>query len=125
VSQRRVAEKSLLLNENRMHKHEVSVDPDNPDVIMEVWVRELTFLDIQRATQEMLVMNNEGLSFSFEGYWRHAFGNFVVKTNPSLTTQELLDLGGYAGDQLSKVLPQPNDLIEEMQGGFRNPTETE
>jgi len=126
VSQRRVANKSQLLNSQNVQKHEVQVDPNDSEVIMEVWVKELTFLDIQRAAQEMIIIQEGGdLGFSLEGYWRHAFSHWVTRTNPELSANELLELSGYAGDKLAAILPQPNDLVEAMQGGFHNPTETE
>jgi hypothetical protein len=98
------------------------VDPDDKDVVMEVWVRDLTFLDIQRAAQEMLKVGGDGqVVISLEDYWKHAFTQWVVRTNPSLTVDEMLQLSGYIGEQLSKVLPNPNELAEVLQGGFRAP----
>jgi hypothetical protein len=126
VSQRRVANKSQLLNSQNVQKHDVQVDPDDSEIIMEVWVKDLSFLDVQCAAQEMVKVNPEGgIEFSLESYWRHAFANWVTKTNPELTADELCSLNGFAGERLSKILPQPNDLAEALQGGFRNPTETE
>jgi hypothetical protein len=119
-----VAEKSLLLSEKSIEQSDVRVDPDDPDVVMEVWVKDLSFLDIQRAAQEMLIVNDGVVGFSLEGYWKHAFTHWVVETNPSLTPDEMLRLTGFAGEQLSKVLPQPNDIAEAMQGDFRDSTET-
>ena len=55
---------------------------------------------------------------SLSGYWEFAFSNWIVKTNPSLSKEELLSLKGYVGEQISKILPQPNDLAEVLQGGF-------
>ncbi len=126
MSQRRIADKNKLIrNEQTVQKHEIETDPEDPNVFMEVWVKELTFLDIQKAAQNMLKLNDEGgVDFSFEGYWSHAFEHFIEKTNPPMTPQELLNLKGFVGDKLSKVLPQPNELVEEMQGGFQNATET-
>jgi len=123
VSQRRVAAKSLLLSDGRTEKHEVQVDPDDPDVVMEIWVKELTFLDVQRAAQEMILVKDggKGIDFSLEGYWRHAFTHWVERTNPELTPDEMLQLSGYVGEQLTKVLPGPDKLNEVLQGGFQGP----
>ena len=126
MSQRRVANKSQLLNSQNVQKHDVQVDPNDSEVVMEVWVKDLSFLDFQCAAQEMVKVNPEGgVEFSLESYWRHAFTHWVTKTNPELTPDELCSLNGFAGERLSKILPQPNDLAEALQGGFRNPTETE
>jgi hypothetical protein len=40
-----------------------------------------------------------------------------------LTPKELLDLKGYVGDQIAKVLPKPNEILEDMTGNFTNVTE--
>lgn len=125
MSQRRIAQKSQLLNEQKVTTHQIPVDPDDPDVYMEVTVKSLTFLDIQRAAQEMLEFVDGQTVFKFEGYWRHAFTHWVVSTNPSLTTDELLNLNGFVGEQLSQVLPKPDEMAQEVEGGFREPIETE
>mgnify|MGYP003651770705 CR=1 FL=1 len=126
MSQRRIANKNQLLNSQNVQKHDVQVDPNDSEVIMEVWVKDLSFLDLQGAAQEMVKVNPEGgVEFSLESYWRHAFTNWITETNPELTADELCSLSGFAGERLSKILPQPNDLAEALQGGFRNPTETE
>ena len=91
-------------------KHKIRVDPDDESAIIEVWVREI------------LVANGD-VALNLKGYWQFAFTHWVTKTNPSLTTEEMLSLKGYVGEQLSKVLPQPNEMAEALQGGFTKPTE--
>ena len=105
--------------------HRVSIDPDDPDVYMEVTVKSLTFFDIQRAMQEMIEFIDGQAVFKFEAYWRHAFTHWVISTNPSLTTEELLNLSPYAGEQISVILPKPDEMTEGVGGGFREPIETE
>jgi hypothetical protein len=117
-----VMNKSLLLKNDDVIKHKIRVDPDDESAIIEVWVREISFLDIQAAAQEMFLVANGDVALNLKGYWKFAFTNWVTKTNPSLTTEEMLSLKGYVGEQLSKVLPQPNDMAEALQGGFTKPT---
>ena len=47
------------MNERR---HEIQVDPDDSEAIMEIWVRNMSFFDIQKAAQEMFVMNKGEVS---------------------------------------------------------------
>jgi hypothetical protein len=117
-----VMNKSLLLKNDDVIKHKIRVDPDDESAIIEVWVREISFLDIQAAAQEMFLVANGDVALNLKGYWKFAFTNWVTKTNPSLTTEEMLSLKGYVGEQLSKVLPQPNEMAEALQGGFTKPT---
>lgn len=107
------------MRRNDEQKHEISVDPDDPDVVMEVWIRDVSFFDIQKAAQEMFDISKTGqMSLNLEGYYSYAFSNWVVRTNPNLSTQELLELTGYVGEQISALLPSPNELGEMMSGGF-------
>tara|TARA_R110000787_G_scaffold150014_6_gene263941 strand:+ start:952 stop:1293 length:342 start_codon:yes stop_codon:yes gene_type:complete len=100
-------------------KHEVRVDPDDPELVMEVWVRDTSFFDIQKAGQEMFDIKKDGqMSLNLEGYYKYAFTNWVIRTNPSLSPDELLKLTGYVGEQISALLPSPNELGEMMAGGF-------
>jgi len=113
-----IVDKNQILTKKNNEKHEIKVDPNNPDAIMEVWIRETTFLDIQRAAQEMFDMSNGEVSLNLESYWKYAFTNWIVETNPSLTSQEMSQLTIYVGEQISAILPKPEELAEAMQGGF-------
>ena len=114
--------KSLLLKNDDVTKHKVRVDPDDESAVMEVWIRDISFLDIQAAAQEMLIISNGEVSLNLKGYWQFAFSNWITKTNPSLTTDELLSLKGYVGEQITSILPQPNDMAEALNGGFTKPS---
>ncbi len=115
---KKIVNKNLLLKNDELIKHKVRADPDDEDAIFEVWIKEISFLDIQNAAQRMFVVKDGDVSMSLSGYWEFAFSNWIVKTNPSLSKEELLSLKGYVGEQISKILPQPNDLAEVLQGGF-------
>ena len=118
-----VKDKNQFLRKNDDTMHLIRVDPDDPDAVIEVWVRDITFLDIQAAAQKMLTNDGGQVGLSLEGYWNHAFSNWVTKSNPHLSEDDLLNLNAYVGDNLSKVLPQPNDIAEALQGGFTNAAE--
>ncbi len=114
-----VANKNLLMRRNDEQKHEIGIDPDDPNLVMEVWVRDVSFFDIQKAAQEMFDITKDGqMSLNLEGYYKYAFTNWVVRTNPNLSTDELMKLKGYVGEQISALLPSPNELGEMMSGGF-------
>ena len=118
-----VKNKSLLLKKNDVTKHEIRVDPNDENLVMEVYVRDVSFLDIQAAAQEMFVISNGDVSMNLKGYWKFAFSNWITETNPALTSGELISLSGYVGEQISKVLPQPNEIAEALQGGFTTPAQ--
>lgn len=114
-----IANKNLLMRRNDEQKHEIGIDPDDPNLVMEVWIRDVSFFDIQKAAQEMFDITKDGqMSLNLEGYYKYAFTNWVVRTNPNLSTDELMKLKGYVGEQISALLPSPNELGEMMSGGF-------
>jgi len=115
-----VTNKSLLLKNDDTTKHVIPIDESQA---IEVWVRDISFLDIQAAAQHMLRVEKGDVTLDLAGYWKFAFSNWITKTNPQLNTDELLSLKGHVGEQVCKVLPQPQELAEALQGGFMKPTE--
>ncbi len=113
-----IANKETILKKKNEQRHEVQVDPENPDSVMEVWVRDITFLDVQNAAQRMFLMKDGEATLDLASYWEYAFSNWVVRTNPELNVQELLELNAYIGEQISSLLPKPDEMAEAMQGGF-------
>ena len=89
---------------------------------MHVWIRDLSFLDIQNAAQTMFNIVDGEISFNLSGYWEYAFEHWITRTDPELTKAEILSMKGYVGEQISRVMPQPNDIAEAMQGGFTKPS---
>ena len=114
-----IANKENILTKKNEQKYEIGVDPDNPDIVMEVWIRGITFFDIQNAAQQMFTILPSGeAKLNLEGYWRYAFTNWVVKTNPPLTPDELGNLEAHIANQIVEHLPKPDHLAEMMQSGF-------
>jgi hypothetical protein len=114
-----VVDKNKLLRQTNETMHTIPIDPDDPDAVMEVWIRDISFFDIQRATQELFDIGGGGeLSLNLEAYWRFAFTSWIVKTNPTLSTDEILNLKGDVGNAISSLLPSPDELAQTVQGGF-------
>jgi hypothetical protein len=113
-----IVDKNRLMTQTNEKRHEIQVDPDDPEVVMEVWVRDMTFFDVQRAAQKMFIVEKGNISFDLDAYWRYAFDNFVTRTNPHLSSDEMLNLSAYIGEQISAHLPKPTELAEAIQGDF-------
>ncbi len=118
-----VTNKSLLMKNDDTTKHTISIDPDDDNLVIEVWVRDVSFLDIQNAAQKMIRVEKGDVSLDLASYWGYAFSTWITKSNPKLSNEELLSLKGYVGEQVSKVLPQPTEMMEALQGGFTKQTE--
>ena len=113
-----IVEKQAILKKKNEQKHEIKVDPDDPEQIMEIWIRDITFFDVQKAAQSMFSMQGDDVSINLDGYWRYAFKEWVVRTNPDLSVEEMMSLNAYVGQQIAALLPKPDELAEAMQGGF-------
>ena len=113
-----IVEKQAILKKKNEQKYEIKVDPDDHEQIMEIWIRDITFFDVQKAAQNMFLMNGDEVSLDLEGYWSYAFSEWVVRTNPELTVSELKEINSFAGQQIAALLPKPDELAEAMQGGF-------
>ena len=66
-----IVEKQAILTKKNERRHEISVDPDDPEMVMEVWVRDISFLDVQHAAQSMFQMDGDSISLDLEGYWNY------------------------------------------------------
>ena len=62
----------------------------------------------------MIRVEKGDVELDLAGYWEFAFSNWITDTNPKLTTDELLSLKGYVGEQISRFT-QPNDMAEALQ----------
>ena len=105
-----IVEKQAILKKKSEQKYEIKVDPDDHEQIMEIWIRDITFFDVQKAAQNMFLMDGNDVSLDLQGYWNHAFSEWVVKTNPELSPSELLEINAYAGQQIAALLPKPDEL---------------
>ena len=92
--------------------HEIAVDPENPDVILRVWVKEMSFLQTQKAIAEVVQLTPDGqVNIDLANYWKYMITQCVDKTEPSMTTAQLYALKPDIANQITALLPQPQDLV--------------
>ena len=102
---------SLLVNTDAK-EHMIRVDPDNPDIGLKVWVRELSFMQMQNAIKTFVKVTAEGgVDIDLASYWKHIFAECIDRTEPRLTPIQMMQLQPYVAQQLTALLPQPQDLI--------------
>jgi len=102
---------SLLVNTSAK-EHMIRVSPDNPDVGLKVWIRELSFMQMQEAIKTFVKIGANGsIDIDLASYWKHMFAECVEKTEPRLTPTQMMQLQPYVAHQLTSLLPQPQDLI--------------
>ena len=103
---------SAILVTNQTNEHTIRVDPENENRVMKVLVRELSFMDMQKAIKTFVSISGTGeVEIDLGGYWRYMYEKCVVGTEPSLNTSQLLGLNQYVGSQVAAILPQPQELM--------------
>jgi|TARA_S200002703_G_C3790602_1_gene243976 hypothetical protein len=109
-----VTDKSVLfaLTEPKCHFVKVAEDRDE---YLKVWVKEPTWLEVDKAMNSLMKVDarTQNLDLDLNAMYRYMVENFIVKSEPSLSTIDLLRLSPYVGAQIKEILPNPFDAFEE------------
>lgn len=109
-----VSNKNVLfaLNEPKCHFIKVA---ENIDEYLKVWVKEPTWLEVDKAMNSMMKIDARSQNFDLDlnAMYRFMVENFVTKTEPHLSTIDILRLSPYVGSQLKEILPNPFEAFSE------------
>ena len=93
-------------------EHVINVDPDDESAMMKVWIKDLTFLQMQEAVKSFVSITGGGnVDLDLAGYWKYMMKECITRTEPNLSMTQLMGLNSHVGQQLTALLPQPQDLI--------------
>lgn len=102
---------SLLVN-SQATKHEIRADEEDEELIVEVWVKELSFMQMQEAIKTFVAIKADGnVDIDLANYWKYMFANAIEKMEPRLTIPQMLSLRPFIANQITSLLPQPQDLM--------------
>ena len=109
-----VSDKSVLFALSEPTLHYIRVAPEKEEYL-KVWVKEPTWLEVDKAINSVMKINTrtQQMDLDLNAMFKYMVENFVVKTEPSLTTLDILRLTPYVGNQLKEILPNP---LESMSG---------
>ena len=113
-----VTDKNALFAQVQTECHHLRVDPDK-DEYLKVWVKEPTWLQVEQALSSVLKMDagNQSMDLDLNAMYKFKVENFIEKTDPQLSSIELLRLSPYVGAQLKEILPNPfEDLMGADEG---------
>ena len=107
-------EKKLVENKNALFVnsdstlHYVQVAPDSEEYL-KVWIKEPTWLQVEKAMNVVMVLDakTQTMDLDLNAMYRYMIENFIDKTEPMLTTVDLLRLTPYVGKQIKDILPNP------------------
>ena len=94
--------------------HWIRVAPES-DEYLKIWVKEPTWLEVDKALNSMMKIDakRQDMDIDLNAMYRYMVENFLVKTEPSLSTVDILRLTPYIGNQIKEVLPNPLNSFEE------------
>ena len=109
-----VTDKSALFALTEATVHYVKVSPETEEYL-KVWVKEPTWLEAEKALNSVMKIDQRTQSFDIDlqAMSRYMVENFIEKTEPSLTTIDMLRLSPYVGSQIKEILPNPMNMMQE------------
>lgn len=108
----KIAEASRLLVNSTATEHEIQADEQDDELVVKVWVKELSFMQLQQAIKSFVTLSaNGGVDIDLAAYWKYMFAEAIEKTEPRLTIPQMLSLRPFIANQITALLPQPQDLM--------------
>ena len=116
-SKKIVTDKSALFALTEPTLHYIKVAPES-DEYLKVWVKEPTWLEVDKAMNSVMKIDakNQDMELDLNAMFRFMVENFIVKTEPNLSSVDILRLTPYVGNQLKEVLPNPFTVMEDDKG---------
>ena len=114
MSEKVVSDKNALFARTETECHNLRVSEDS-DEVLKVWVKEPTWLQVEQALSSVMQLDSQtqALDLDLNKMYRFMVENFIEKTEPTLSTIEILKLSPYIGAQLKEILPNP--FMDEME----------
>ena len=112
-----VTDQSALFALTEPTLHYIKVAPES-DEYLKVWVKEPTWLEVDKAMNSVMKIDakNQDMELDLNAMFRFMVENFIVKTEPSLSSVDILRLTPYVGNQLKDILPNPFTVMEDDKG---------
>ena len=109
-----VTDKSVLFALTEPTLHYIKVAPESNEHL-KVWVKEPTWLEAEKALNSVMKIDSrtQSLDLDLNAMYRYMVENFISKTEPSLSTIDMLKLSPYVGNQIKDILPNPMSMVQE------------
>jgi hypothetical protein len=109
-----ISDKSALFALQEPTLHYIKVAPESEEYL-KVWVKEPTWLETEKALNSVMKIDarTQNLDIDLNAMYRYMMDNFISKTEPSLSSIDMLKLSPYVGNQIKEILPNPMSLMQE------------
>ena len=113
-----VMDKNKLFATDEAEMHEIRIAPDSEEYLR-VWVRQPTYFELEKAQMKLFNVNmkKQDVDFDMADLQRYMFETFIEKTEPSLSTIEMLRVSPFVGQQIKAILPDPFAMAGGMDEG--------
>ncbi len=116
-----IADLNSLMVSSTATEHEIRVNEEDEKTVMRVWVKELSFMQMQEAVKTFVNITAAGtVDIDLAAYWKFMFAEAIEKTEPRLTIPQMLSLRPFVAMQITALLPQPTDLMASPLAGGLN-----
>jgi len=114
INRKVVTDKSALFALTEPTLHWIKVAPEQEEYL-KIWVKEPSWLEAEKALNSVMKIDSKTQSFDLDlnAMYRYMVENFIEKTEPTLSTIDMLRLSPYVGNQIKSVLPNPMDMMQE------------
>jgi hypothetical protein len=107
-----VNDKNSLFARAETEVYELRVNAES-DEVLKIWIKEPTWLQVEQALSSVMDMSQDGMQLDLNKMYKFMAEEFIEKTEPQLSTLEILRLNPFIGNQLKEVLPNPfSDMME-------------
>lgn len=112
INKKIVSNKSVMFALTEAKCHYIQVAPDSEEHL-KIWIKEPTWLEVEKAMNSMMNIDAKTQSFDLDlnAMYRYMLDNFITKTEPSLSTIDLIRLTPFIGNQIKEVLPNPFEMM--------------
>jgi len=119
-----------MIEKNPANKFLLSNNPDShvvetPMGDLLIYVKQLSWIEQQEAMTKFvdfkIVDGEPAPQIDLGGYWRYVFQKCIVKTEPEMSSKDLLNLKPEVGAEIQKHLPSLTKIVEQFAGGEANP----
>ena len=113
-----VSDKTKLFIATDSECHEIKGAPDS-DEVLKVWIKQPTWLQVEQALSTVMNIDSstQSMDIDLNKMYKFMVTNFIDRTEPSLSTTDLMRLTPFVGNQLKEILPNP---FQDMEGDTGN-----
>ena len=114
MQKKTVSNKSALFAVSDSKLHYIRVAPDSEEYL-KVWIKQPTWLQVEKAMNSVMDVDTKSqtMDLNLNKMYRYMIENFIDKTEPSLSSVDMLRFSPYVGNQIKEILPNP---FEDLSG---------